>query len=95
MRDTIKYIRGINGSRIIVNGITYTFGYNCSLNRRFARYAEKDYHDAIKYNWGPGYALKPFIGDILEEVCPNWRAAKWTGENVFAGKPLTRSEIES
>lgn len=93
MRSTIKYIQGINGSRLEVNGVTYTYGYNCSRNRKFARFAEQDHEDAIKYNWKGSYPLKPFIGDILEEVCPDWRTARWTGVNIFAGRPLRLEEI--
>ena len=93
MKSTIKYIQGLNGSRFEINGVTYAYGYTCSRTREFARMAEKDHEDAIKYGWKNPYPLKPFIGDILKEVCPDWRTARWTGVNIFAGRPLRPEEI--
>lgn len=94
MKNTIKYIQGLNGDRIEINGVTYAYGYTCSHTRAFARIAKKEHEDAIKYEWQYPHPLKPFIGDILEEVCSNWRTIEWTGVNVFAGRALTSEEID-
>ena len=90
----IEYIVGINCDRIVINGKRYIFGMNCSYLKRFARYAQKDHDDAIKYGWKTPYNLKPFIGDILDAECPDWRTAPWKGFSVFAGRDLTPEEIE-
>ena len=38
---------------------------------------------------------KPFIGDILQELCGDaWYEELWTGYNVFAGKDMTQELLE-
>ena len=93
MSNKIEYIQGINGDRLEINGQTYAYGYNCSFTRALARCAEKNYNDAIKYKWKNPYSLQPFIGDILEDICPDWRTIEWTGKNIFANRPLTTDEL--
>lgn len=81
----VKYIVGINGDRVeveifenekIIEKETYSFGYNASYNRKFAKFAEQDYNNSIKYNWKSHYCLKPYIGDILVELFNKYNLTK-------------------
>lgn len=50
----------------------YAYGYNASYNRKHAKYAQDDYDNAIKYDWQNKPSLKPFIGDIVHDLCAQY-----------------------
>jgi len=89
----IEYIQGINSDRIIINGMQYSSGYNCSYTIGHEAYAQENHDNGIKYRWKSIYNLKPFIGRILNEVEPNWYEEEWVGRNVFLGRDLTSEEL--
>ena len=76
-RMYVHFVAGLNGDRVEVTikedavevfKHSYAYGYNASRNRQFARLAEAEYEDAIKYKWKGPHILKPFIGDILKDL---------------------------
>ncbi len=95
----VHFIVGINGDRVKVSvddvfSQEYAYGYNVSHNRMFARIAEKDVEDAKKYGWKSSYCLKPFIGDVLDEIKEKYKPEKieYSGYYVFAGRAMTDDE---
>lgn len=76
----------------------YSYGYNASYNRRYARYAQQDYDNANKYGWSSGYTLKPYIGDIITELCDKYYIDKndivfKSGKNVFTGGNVSDKKV--
>ena len=107
MNIKVKYIVGINGSRVevkiyddeeVIEKKEYMYGYNASYCRRHAKYAEEDYEKAKKYNWGPRYCLKPYIGDLLVELFAKYDLTKeeveYSGYYVFPKREATDEEVE-
>ena len=107
LKMTIKFIAGLEGDRVEVkiledNQITfqqeYIYGCNASYNRMFAKFAEEDHHNAIKYKWTGSYPLKPFIGDIFETLINihhiEHQNIECSGYYVFAGRAATKEELE-
>ena len=50
--------------------------------------------DAKKYGWKSSYCLKPFIGDVLDEIKEKYKPEKieYSGYYVFAGRAMTDDE---
>lgn len=76
----------------------YSYGYNASYNRKFAKYAQDDYDNAIKYNWKNKPSLKPFIGDIVNELCTKFNINKndiryAKGTNLFKGTDASDEQV--
>ena len=107
MKIKIHYIAGINGDRVEVSGVenekaiwkeVFQYGYNASYNRRYAKYAEDDYNNSIKYNWKSAYCLKPYIGDILTDILAEYNMTKDNAEYsayyVFPQREATKDELE-
>lgn len=104
---SIHYVNGLNsdnvnvvisnGERVIFSE-NYAFGYNSSYNRKFARMAEIDHLNAIKYGWHYSYPLKPFIGDILNDLCKKYEIDKseihYSGRYIFCEKDYTEEEAQ-
>lgn len=86
MKLHIHYISGISADRIEVTSDdssikeTYTFGRNCTYKRE----------NATKE--------APYIGDLLADLVEtnyiNTKDIIYSGYNVFAGCPLTESEVD-
>lgn len=77
----------------------YRYGTNASYNRKFARWAEQDVENAKKYNWKTPYALKPYVADIIEDLCSKYGIDKNTiefapGKNVFAGGNVSDAFVD-
>lgn len=69
---------------------SYHYGYNASYNRDHADHAHKDVEDAKKYGWATKYTEKPFVTDIISELCteyniPNENIIVQAGKNRFSG----------
>lgn len=110
MKNTmgIKYINGLNNDRVEVSIFdnnkktvffeSYAFGYNASYNRNFAKIAEADHFNSIKYGWSHSYPLKPFIGDILNNLCKKYDINKeeidYSGIYVFMDRGYTEEEAK-
>jgi hypothetical protein len=97
----IHFISGINGDKVKVtinDSIVkeYIYGYNASYNRKYAKYAEQDVENAKRYHWIGSYCLKPFIGDILDELIKEYQPneIEYSGYNVFSGRKMTEEEIQ-
>ena len=103
----IHYIAGINMDRVQViienqgNKVfskEYSIGYNASSSKKNEEYARKNHEDSIKYNWKTVYSLKPYIGDILNELKENFQITEneiiFTGYNVFTGNDFNSEDIE-
>ena len=104
----VRYISGINGSRVevkvfddedkMIEKKEYMYGANASYCRRHAKYAEEDHEKAIKYNWGHGFPLKPYIGDLLVEFFAKYGLTKeeveYSGFYVFPNREATKEEVE-
>ena len=76
----------------------YSYGYNASYNRKYARYAKQDYERSKKYGWKTTYTLKPYIGDIITELCDKYDIDKndilfRNGKNVFTGGNVTDRKV--
>ena len=97
---TIMPLAGLNadGFTVIINDAAgeelfkkeYSYGHNASYDRRFAQWAEKDYNDSIKYGWKTSRALKPYVADIIDELCSKYGIDKNSiefapGKNIFTG----------
>lgn len=100
MTMKVHFIVGINGDRVEVSiddvfSQEYAYGYNVSHNRAFARIAEKDVENAKKYGWKSSYCLKPFIGDVLDEIKEKYKPEKieYSGYYVFSNQPMTDDEV--
>lgn len=105
---SIRYINGLNADRVevsifdenkkVIFSEEYAFGYNASYNRVWAAMAEADYINSIKYNWGRVCSLKPFIGDILNELCQKYDIEKdkivYSGKYIFTGNEYTEEEAQ-
>lgn len=107
MKIKVHYIYGLNGDRVIIYGKEnektvwtqeYSFGYNVSSNRRFAKYAEEDYLNSIKYGWKTPRCLKPYIGDILTEILSEYKLTKndieYSAYFVLPQRDATKEEVE-
>ena len=107
MNIYVEYINGLQGDRVevqilnennkIIREETFSYGYNASSCRRYAKYAEKDYNDSIKYNWTTRRCLKPYIGDLLVKLFEEYGMTKeevnYSGYYVFPQRPVTKEEI--
>ena len=106
-RMYVHFVIGLNGDRVEVRiqedavevfKQSYAYGYNASYNRKFARLAELEREDAIKYNWKGVYILKPFIGDILNDLIETYYIGnddiEYSGYYVFAGRAATPVEVQ-
>ena len=105
---SLYYIAGINGDRIKVKILNneeniftneYSFGYDASYNRRYAKYAEEDHEKAIKYNWSRNYPLKPYIGDIINDLAKEYNIDKNNieysgGIYIFSQRNMTEEETQ-
>ena len=104
----VRFVAGMNGDRVEVK-ITdesgealhthaYMYGYNASYNRRFAKFAEEDVANAIKYKWKTPYILKPFIGDILQDLKTTYgikeSAIEYSGYCTMTGRAETPAEVQ-
>lgn len=77
----------------------YSYGYNASYNRKHADWAEKDYQNAINNDW-KGYSRKPFIGDIIDELCAQYDIDKDSieyvkGKNVFKDTDVSDDQVSN
>ena len=109
MKITVRYISGIGGDRVEVEVLdndgnkikdkTYTYGCNASYCRRHEEYAKRDHENAIKYNWGAGYPLMPYIGDLLVNLFAEYEMTKddtnveYSGYYVFPQREATSEEV--
>lgn len=69
---------------------SYYYGYNASYNRMHADHAHKDVEDAKKYGWDTKYTEKPFVTDIINELCAEYDVSSeniivQSGKNRFTG----------
>ena len=107
MKIYVNYIVGINGDRIevkvfdkdkMIRDEEYSYGYNASYNRKYARYAEKDYNDSIKYGWTTHGCLKPYIGELLVNLFKEYNSTKeeveYSGYYVLPKRAATEEELK-
>lgn len=101
MTMKVHFIVGMSGDRVKVTvddifSHEYAYGYDVSHNRIFARIAAKDVEDAKKYGWKSSYCLKPFIGDVLDEIKEKYKPEKieYSGYYVFASRAMTEDEVQ-
>lgn len=107
---TIMPLAGINsdGFTVVINNAAgeelfkkeYRYGYDASYKREFARRAEKDYNDSIKYGWKTSRTLKPYVADIVDELCIKYGIDKNSiefvpGKNIFNGGSVTGDFVDS
>lgn len=107
---TIVPLAGLNadGFTVVINNADgeelfkkeYSYGYNASYDRKLAQWAEKDYNDSIKYGWKTPRALKPYVADIIDELCRKYGIDKNSiefvpGKNVFNGGNVTGDFVDS
>ena len=76
----------------------YAYGYNASYNRKHAKYAQDDYDNAIKYNWQNKPSLKPFIGDIVHDLCAQYDIREddiiyEKGKHLFMNTDATDADV--
>lgn len=103
----VRFVNGINSDRVevkIFHGAepvfttAYTYGYNASYNRKFARLAQEDHDNAIKYKWKGAHILKPFIGDILQDLAAQYKIPKsdiyYSGSCIMENRELTQIEVQ-
>ena len=96
----ISPLSGINsdGFNIIINNEAgeeifkqeYRYGINASYDRKFAKYAENDVEKANKYNWKNTPSLKPYVKDIVDDLCREYNISSdsieiTAGDNIFTG----------
>ena len=106
-RMYVHFVVGLNGDRVevTIKGDAvevfkhgYAYGYNASYNRQFARLAEVEYENAIKYKWKGPRILKPFIGDILKDLIETHYIGnddiEYSGYYVLAGRAATPEEVQ-
>ncbi len=81
---------------------SYRYGYNASYSREDAIMAEETHEKSIKYNWVPSIhcGLKPFVGDIIDELCNEYNIDKKdilyrAGANVFTGNKVSDQEVQN
>lgn len=108
MKMNVRYVSGTRADRVEVSIFgsdnkevfkeTYTYGYNASYNKQFAAMAKTDYENSIKYKWRGIYTLKPFIGDILTDLCNKYEINKdeinYSGYLVYSDKEYTEEEAK-
>lgn len=107
---TIMPLAGINsdGFTVVINNAAgeelfkkeYRYGYDASYERESARRAEKDYNDSIKYRWKTSRTLKPYVADIVDELCTKYGIDKNSiefvpGKNIFNGGSVTGDFVDS
>ena len=78
----------------VVFNEVYRFGVNTSYDKKYAKIAEEDYHNAKKYGWSRIPELKPYVGDIIDNICNEYNIQKKDivfkrGNNVFKGSEVT------
>ena len=78
----------------VVFNEVYRFGVNTSYDKKYAKIAEEDYHNAKKYGWSRIPELKPYVGDIIDNICDEYNIQKKDivfkrGNNVFKGSEVT------
>lgn len=106
-RMYVHFVAGLNGDRVEVTikedavevfKHSYAYGYNASRNRQFARLAEAEYEDAIKYKWKGPHILKPFIGDILKDLIETYYIGnddiEYSGYYVLGGCAAPPEEVQ-
>ena len=76
----------------------YRFGVNTSYDRKYAEMAEEDYQNAKKYGWSRIPELKPYVGDIIDDICNEYNIQKKDivfkrGNNVFKGSEVTDNVV--
>ena len=76
----------------------YRFGVNTSYDRKYAEIAEEDYQNAKKYGWSRIPELKPYAGDIIDDICNEYNIQKKDivfkrGNNVFKRSEVTDSVV--
>lgn len=105
----VKFIDGIGGdsARIyiydkndeLIFDNCYFYGINASYDRENEAKAARDYALAIENKWDTGgyYCLKPFIGDILIDLCDTFyitdERISYAGFHAFNKTPYTEEEI--
>ena len=82
----------------VVFNEAYRFGVNTSYDRKYAERAEEDYQNAKKYGWSRIPELKPYVGDIIDDICNEYNIQKndivfKRGNNVFKGSEVTDSVV--
>lgn len=82
----------------VVFNEVYRFGVNTSYDRKYAERAEEDYQNAKKYGWSRIPELKPYVGDIIDDICNEYNIQKKDivfkrGNNVFKGSEVTDSVV--
>ena len=106
---TIMPLAGLNsdGFTVVINNAAgeelfkkeYRYGANASYDRKFAQWAEQDYNDSIKYGWKTPRALKPYVADIIDELCSKYGIDKNSiefvpGKNIFNGGNVTGDFVD-
>lgn len=107
---TIMPLAGLNadGFIVVINDAAgeelfkkeYRYGYDASYDRKFAKWAEKDYENSIKYGWKNPVTLKPYVADIIDELCSKYGIDKNSiefvpGKNIFNGDSVTGDFVDS
>ena len=82
----------------VVFNEVYRFGVNTSYDKKYAKIAEEDYHNAKKYGWSRIPELKPYVGDIIDNICNEYNIQKKDivfkrGNNVFKGSEVTDTVV--
>lgn len=86
----------VNGNKVLFKD-SYRYGYNASYNRKYANYAHHDVINAQKYG-RTGYMERPYIGDIITELCKKYNIDKHDiifkqGKNVFTGNSISSKKV--
>ena len=76
---------------------TYSYGYNASYDKKFADWAQRDYDNSVKHGWTNKPALKPYVSDIIDELCEEYNVTDIEvvpGKNVYTGNQEDISKID-
>lgn len=77
---------------------SYRYGYNVSYSKEIADIARKDYENAKKYHWSRVSSLKPYVRDVIDQLCAEYGIRKdqiqcRQGKTVFKGGNVAEKEV--
>ncbi len=77
----------------------YSYGYNASYSRELAEMAANDHDAAKQYRWDSVPSLKPFTGDIINDLCNKYGINKADieyrrGKNTFTGGDVGDAAVQ-
>lgn len=78
---------------------SYYYGYTASYDRKFAESAHRDVENAKKYGWRGPFSEKPYVSDIIADLCKSYDVAKdniivQAGKYAFSGDPIRDESVE-